>query len=182
MSIPIQSNHMKRYKHEYTCINQITQSCYVIIVSNIKISSLGLMIKHEQFSLNHSAKHIFSQKYNFENTILGIVKPSVTIPEKSQINGSPREPAAIHGHSRPNAYQATIQYTINTTYTQTAHTHGYGLLTLGSINQINSVPSFGTDQTAVQGLNQPKHSKGTKNGNKTQVGGKSYLKEFEETP
>ena len=39
------------------------QSCHVIIISNIKIRSLGLMIKHEQFNLNHSAKHIFSQKY-----------------------------------------------------------------------------------------------------------------------
>ena len=38
------------------------------------------------------------------------MKPSVTIPEKSQINGSPCEPV-IHGHSRPNAYQATIQHT-----------------------------------------------------------------------
>ena len=30
--------------------------------------------------------------------------------------------------------------------------------------------------------NQPKHRKTLKNGNKTQVGRKSYLKEFEETP
>ena len=41
----------------------ITQSCHVIIISNIKINSLGLMIKHEKFNLNHSTKHIFSQKY-----------------------------------------------------------------------------------------------------------------------
>ena len=38
------------------------------------------------------------------------MKPSVTIPEKSQLNGSLSEPA-IHGHSRPNVYQANIQYT-----------------------------------------------------------------------
>ena len=31
MSFPIQSNHMQIYKHEYTRIIQITQSCYVII-------------------------------------------------------------------------------------------------------------------------------------------------------
>ena len=33
------------------------------------------------------------------------MKPSVTIPETSQLNGSISKPA-IHGHSRPNAYQA----------------------------------------------------------------------------
>ena len=31
MSVPIQSNHMQIYIHEYTRIIQITQSCYVII-------------------------------------------------------------------------------------------------------------------------------------------------------
>ena len=73
-------------------------------VHHIKISSLGLMIKHEQFNLNHSTKHIFSQKIYFENTVSGIVKPSVTIPEKLQINGSLSEPA-IHDHFRPQSNQ-----------------------------------------------------------------------------
>ena len=58
--------------------------------------------------------------------------------------------------------------------------HGYRFWV--SINSINSVPSFGTDQTAVQGLKLTETSKSTKNGNKTQVGRESYLKEFEETP
>ena len=31
MPVPIQSNHMQIYKHEYTRIIQITQSCYIII-------------------------------------------------------------------------------------------------------------------------------------------------------
>ena len=31
MPVPIQSNHMQIYKHEYTRIIPITQSCYVII-------------------------------------------------------------------------------------------------------------------------------------------------------
>ena len=31
MPVPIQSNHMQIYKHEYTHIIKITQSCYVII-------------------------------------------------------------------------------------------------------------------------------------------------------
>ena len=77
MPFPIQSNHMQIYKHEYTRIIQITQSCYAILQLNIKISSLGLMIKHEQFNLNHSTKHIFSQKYIF----------CVTIPRNSKTLG-----------------------------------------------------------------------------------------------
>ena len=40
MPVPIQSNDMQIYKHEYTRIIQITQSGYVIIHSYIKISSL----------------------------------------------------------------------------------------------------------------------------------------------
>ena len=159
------------------------------------------------------------------------MKPSVTIPEKSQLNGSLSEPE-IHGHSRPNVYQANIQYT-NYTQTapkaataapwlqsycinsapcfgsdQTAHSRPFsyqytiysindqtwhpnspnsrGAVTGCSIflskNSIHSVPSFGTDQTAPHGLIQPKHRKTLKNGNKSQVGRKSYLKELEETP
>ena len=40
-------------------------------INYIKISSRGLMIKHEQFDLNYSTKHIISQKLFFLNTILG---------------------------------------------------------------------------------------------------------------
>ena len=54
---------------------QFTQSCQVIPHFHIKISSLGLMFKHEQFNLNHSTKHIFTQKYIFESLFLGTVKP-----------------------------------------------------------------------------------------------------------
>ena len=58
----------------------------------------------------------------------------------------------------------------------------HGLLHFSFKNSIHSVPSFGTDQTAPHGLIQPKHRKTFKMGVKTQVGRKSYLKEFEETP
>ena len=136
------------------------------------------------------------------------MKPSVTIPEKLQLNGSLSEPA-IHGHSRPNAYQA-IHFIIsqfshpktarNSPLTATVCTNGsnkfkrfgpkfwdrsnghlrpqanqYNILHHSShisskqpveqntdcswVSKPNiSVPRFGTDQTAVQGLNQPKHS------------------------
>ena len=40
---------------------------------------------------------------------------------------------------------------------------------------------FGTDQTPPNGLYQLKHLKSTKNGNKTQVEGKSYLLELSKT-
>ena len=53
-----------------------------LIIEKKKISSLGLMIKHEQFYLNYSTNIYFQKLYFFENTVSGIVKPSVTIPKK----------------------------------------------------------------------------------------------------
>ena len=82
---------------------------------HIKISSHGLMIKHEQFDLNHSTKHIFTQKYILSTLFSGIVKPSVTIPRKSPIIGSLCEPE-FHGHFWPHSNQYMIyftNYTIN---------------------------------------------------------------------
>ena len=91
MPVPIQSNNMQIYKHEYTRIAQITQTCYVMIISNIKISSLWLMFKHKQFDPNYLTNTYFHEII-FQNTVSGIVKPSITIPEKSQLNGSLSEP------------------------------------------------------------------------------------------
>ena len=55
MPIPFQFND--------TCnnLNHTNMSCNFTI-NHIKISSRGLMIKHEQFDLNYSTKHIISQK------------------------------------------------------------------------------------------------------------------------
>ena len=89
-------------------------------IHHIKISSLGLMIKHEQFNLNHSTKHIFLQKYIFENTVSGIVKPSVTIPKKSQIIGSLSEPG-FHGHFQPQSNQYIIYHKMHQLITQISH-------------------------------------------------------------
>ena len=126
-----------------------------LINSYIKISSLGLMIKHEQFNLNHSTKHIFSQKYIFENTVSGIVKPSVTIPKNPQFIGSPCEPA-FPGHFRPHSNQYMIYYKFGEMKHPNSP-HGYGLNILISKIPINSVPRFGTDQTAPNGLIRLKH-------------------------
>ena len=127
-----------------------------ILISYIKISSLGLMIKHEQFNLNHSTKHIFSQKIYFENTVLRIVKPSVTIPGKSQIIGSLSEPG-FHGHFRPHSNQCTIYFTI---FLQVITQHPCPVMD-GSMDSKkfsnNSVPGFGTDQMAPNGLFRFKH-------------------------
>ena len=43
--------------------------------SYIKISSLGLMIKHEQFNLNHSTQTQIHTKYIFVTLFLRTVKP-----------------------------------------------------------------------------------------------------------
>ena len=84
-----------------------------LINSYIKISSLRLMIKHEQFYLNYSTKHINSQKLFLRTLFSEIWKPSFTIPDKSQIIGSPCEPG-FHGHFRP----LSNNYMINTKNTQ----------------------------------------------------------------
>ena len=67
MPVPIQSNYMQICKHAHIHIisNHTIMSCNYHF--NIKISSLGLMIKHERSNLNHSTKHIFSQKYILEH-------------------------------------------------------------------------------------------------------------------
>ena len=121
-----------------------------LINSYIKISSLGLMIKHEQFNLNHSTKHIFSQKYIFKNTVFGIVKPSVTIPKKLQFIDSLCEPG-FHGHFRPFAYQT---YILMHNLSQIAPKqpillHG---LPKNALIFHTSVLSFGTYQLAPLGL------------------------------
>ena len=169
MSVPIQSNHMQIYKHEYTRIIKITQTCYVIITSNIKISSHGLIITDEQFNLNHSAKHIFSHNIQFsENTIhvnsktLGftvhgnfiffslvhLVNPGFT---------------AISGLNQINT-RINTQLIIFILKNQLWSSHG--LLHFASKFSINSIPMFGTDQTPPNGLYQLEHLKSTKNGNK----------------
>ena len=75
---------------------------------HIKISSRGLMIKHEQFDLNYSTNTLFHKNY-FENTVSGIVKLSVTIPKKSQFIGSLCEPT-FHGHFQHHSNQCMIYH------------------------------------------------------------------------
>ena len=127
-----------------------------LINSYIKISSLGLMIKHEQFNLNHSTEHIFSQKYFYLNTVSGIVKPSVTIPKNSQFIGSPYEPA-FHGHSRPNFNQSMIYFNISKLRKNPSAVAVMDDSMDSKKISNNSVPCFGTDQTAPNGLFRLKH-------------------------
>ena len=108
-----------------------------LINSYIKIRSLGLMIKHEQFYLNYSTKHFNSQKLFFENTVSRIVKPSVTIFEKSQFIGSPYEPT-FHGHFRPHSNQYMIYYA----KTQFETPNQSWLLLLGFKNSYQFGPKF----------------------------------------
>ena len=42
-------------------------TCYEIIISNTKISSLRLMFQHKQFDSNYLTKHIFSQNIFLEH-------------------------------------------------------------------------------------------------------------------
>ena len=108
---------MQIYNHAYIHIIKITQSCYVISHFHTrKISSLELMIKHEQLDLNYSTNTLFHKNYFFRTLFLGIVKPLITIPGKSPIVGSLCEPE-FHGHFRPYTHQRiiySINYHINT--------------------------------------------------------------------
>ena len=60
---------MQIHHHAYIDINYITTTCYIYSqFITPKISSHGLINKHEQFNLNYSTKHIFLTKY-FMNAI-----------------------------------------------------------------------------------------------------------------
>ena len=105
MPIPIQSNHMQICKHAHIHIKiKSHKSCHVIIISNIKISSLGLMIKNKQFDLNYFTKPIFSQIIFCEITVSGTVKPSFTVPikHKSSVHFVNLYFSAISGLNRTN--------------------------------------------------------------------------------
>ena len=123
---------------------------------HIKISSLGLMIKHEQFNLKSLDQTHISIKYILEHRF-GNSETLGYYSQKSQLNGSLGEPAS-HGHSRPFSIPIHDQHH----HTHFPHQFSRGAATAAPIfsskNFINSVPSFWIDQTAPHGLKQPKHS------------------------
>ena len=96
--------------------NLITQTCYAISQSiTPKISSLWLIIKHEQFNLNYSTKQIFTQIYfhvtiHVNNETLGSLFTS-----KYPISVSPCE-TELYSHFRPHTHHNTICFTIYTIY------------------------------------------------------------------
>ena len=74
--MPFQHIHVNIFTCIYTNIIKSHKACYANSQSiTPKISSHGIINKHEQFNLNHSTKHIFTQKY-FVNTIHVNGKPS----------------------------------------------------------------------------------------------------------
>ena len=95
-----------------------------------KISSHRLSNKHEQFNLNYSTKHIFSQKY-FMNTIhMNSETLGLLFMANHPIIGSICEPK-FHGHFQPHTNQHMIystNYTINnpnSLWTVTVCPHGF---------------------------------------------------------
>ena len=144
--------HMLIYK---TCIYiniiKAHKTCYAHSPSiTLKISSHGLIDKYEQFDLNYSTKHIISQKY-FMNTIhmngetLGLLfmtNHPTSVPLCDPKNQWPFQPHSHHN----------IIYSIN--YTTSSPNSPWTVTDCP--NELHnfhaSVPSFGTDQTVVQGL------------------------------
>ena len=142
---------MQIYHHTYIHIIEITQTCYVISQSiTPKISSCGLINKHEQFDLNYSTIHIFTQKY-FRVTIhvnsetLGLL---FTANHQHRFHFVNPNFIAISG-----LIHIPIQFVsqITTQTPKTAPKTDTNCI-MGLINSNTSVPRFGTYQTAVQGL------------------------------
>ena len=111
------------------------------------------------------------------------MKPLFTIPGKSQSIGSLSEPEFL-GHFRPYTYQSTNLY-INQ-HNLNPNSPYVGLCRNGQQRKSQKFPTIrshvlGPIKRPLTASNQPKHRKTLKNGNKTQVGRKSYLGEFEET-
>ena len=119
-------NHMQIYKHEYIYIEKLNYTkCYELIISNTKISSLGLMSKHKQFDSNYLTKHGFSRKYISWVTIPRNSKTlGFTVPDTQLILGSCFEPA-FHGH-----YRSRNQPIHDSNhYTPFSYPHGHGVAT-----------------------------------------------------
>ena len=76
-----------------------------------KISSHGLINKYEQFNLNYSTIHIFSQKY-FVNTIHMNSETLGLLFTTNHPTSVPYCEPEIHGHFRPHTHQNMI-YCIN---------------------------------------------------------------------
>ena len=124
-----------------------------------KISSLDLIIKHEQLNLNYSIKHIFTQKFIFVNTILGTVNPRLLFLSNhhSSVHFVNPNFTAISGLIHIKASFIAQICTMNnpkSPWTVTDYPHGF-------LKFHTSVPRFGTDQTAPQGVIQLKHQQST---------------------
>ena len=111
------------------------------------------------------------------------MKPSFTIPGKSQSIGSLSEPEFL-GHFRPYTYQSTNLY-INQ-HNLNPNSPYVGLCKNGqqrkSQNFQQSGPMFWDRSNGPSRPQTNRNMEKHLNGSKTQVGRKSYLKEFEETP
>ena len=123
---------------------------------HIKISSRGLMIKHEQFDLNYSTNTLFHTKIYFENTVSRIVKLSVTIPKNhnSSVHLVNSHFTAIIDLIQTNTWFITKLHNFYNPISRGSHGCSNGCSKI----HINSVPRFGTDQTAPHGLTRLKHS------------------------
>ena len=106
-------------------------TCYVISQSiTPKISSLGLIIKHEQFNLTYSTKHIFTQKFIFVSLFTNSKTLGLLFTANHQISVSRCE-LEFYSHFRPHTHHNTIcskNYTINnpnSPWTVTDCTNGF---------------------------------------------------------
>ena len=133
----------------YINIIKSHKTCYAHSPSiKQKISSPGLINKHEQFNLNYSTKHIISEKY-FMNTIHMNIETHGLLFTATLSTSVPLCEPKIHGHFRPHAHHNIIFCVI---YDPRCPNSPWTVQTSPKDFHI-SVPSFGTDQTTTHGFN-----------------------------
>ena len=101
-------SHMQIYYHAYIYITKEHKTCYAHSSSiSPKISSHGLIYKHEQFDLNYSTKHIISQKYFMNSIHVNSETLGLLFTAKHPTSVPLCEPES-HGHFRPHTHQQMI--------------------------------------------------------------------------
>ena len=127
-----------------------------------KISSRGLMIKHEQFNLNYSTKHVFTKKIDFRVTIhVNSETLGSLFTSKYPISVPLREPD-FYGHSRPHSNQNTFYFMIYETTPKNSPQHSHGLswaIHLSSIILTLRSQGLGPIKRPFKASTQPKHHK-----------------------
>ena len=141
--------------------NYIPYNCDIILIQEVHALT---------YPFPHKSSHSFHQ-FQAPNTWMFLVhftqtQDCFTVPKQRKwaVHGQPTPPTSVPLGGTEFPWSFPTSYTQNTIYrinhnstTHTVHTQSVDCL-MAKKNSNNSVPSFGIDQTAVQGLNPTKTS------------------------